>query len=524
MKKEFNVTGACFPHKHYMVDISGKIAEIIELVKRGKYFVINRPRQYGKTTTLNMLTSFLNTQDEYLPINISFEGIGSEGFQNANAFSKVFYRQLRNVLIYGKDKQLADFFKTAPSLDFMDELGDWITEWVSLSGKKVVLLIDEVDKSSNNQLFLDFLGMLRNKYLQRYNPGQFTFYSIILAGVHDIKTLKLQIRTQSETKYNSPWNIAVDFTIKLDFSPDEIQTMLKEYALDQQVTMDIPLIAKKLFYFTSGYPFLVSYLCKVVYEELLPAKTNREWIAEDLDKAFQMTLQHSNTNFDSLIQNLENNKKLYDFIFKIVMDGVDFLYNPHDPLIYMGRLYGILSEIQGKVHVHNLIYDQIIYNYMTSKQASAGSVTSASPTAHYLDNEGNLDIRKVFAKFQVFMKENYSRKDQVFWERNGRLLFLAFLRPIINGRGFDFKEVQIAEEKRLDVVVTFDRKKYIIELKIWRGPTYHQEGLQQLSQYLERQQVDTGYLLIFDTRKEYAQSEKWETVTIQGKTIISAWV
>lgn len=158
MKKEFNITGACFPHKHYMVDISGKIAEIIELVERGKYFVINRPRQYGKTTTLNMLTSFLNTQDEYLPINISFEGIGSEGFQNANVFSKVFYRQLRNVLIF---------------------------------------------------------GMLRNKYLQRYNPGQFTFYSVILAGVHDIKTLKLQIRPQSETKYNSPWNIAVDFTLFL---------------------------------------------------------------------------------------------------------------------------------------------------------------------------------------------------------------------------------------------------------------------------------------------------------------------
>lgn len=206
------------------------------------------------------------------------------------------------------------------------------------------------------------------------------------------------------------------------------------------------------------------------------------------------------------------------------MDGVDFLYNPHDPLIYMGRLYGILSEIQGKVHVHNRVYDQIIYNYMTSKLASAGSVTSAGPTAHYLDNEGNLDIQKVFAKFQVFMKENYSQKDQVFWERNGRLLFLAFLRPIINGRGFDFKEVRIAEEKRLDVVVTFDRKKYIIELKIWRGPAYHQEGLQQLSQYLETQQVDTGYLLIFDTRKEYARPEKWETTTIQGKTIISAWV
>ena len=52
----------------------------------------------------------------------------------------------------------------------------------------------------------------------------------------------------------------------------------------------------------------------------------------------------------------------------------------------------------------------------------------------------------------------------------------------------------------------------------------HQQGLQQLSQYLETQQVDTGYLLIFDTRKEYTEPEKWETTPIEGKTIISAWV
>ena len=38
----------------------------------------------------------------------------------------------------------------------------------------------------------------------------------------------------------------------------------------------------------------------------------------------------------------------------------------------------------------------------------------------------------------------------------------------INGIGFDFKEAQISEEKRLDVVITIQDKKHIIELKIWR--------------------------------------------------------
>ncbi|HLP58037.1 MAG TPA: hypothetical protein VK186_04370 [Candidatus Deferrimicrobium sp.] len=68
-----------------------------------------------------------------------------------------------------------------------------------------MLMIDEVDKSSNNQLFLDFLGMLRNKYLKRDKPGEFTFHSVILVGVHDVKTLKTKMRKNSEAKYNSPW-------------------------------------------------------------------------------------------------------------------------------------------------------------------------------------------------------------------------------------------------------------------------------------------------------------------------------
>ena len=42
-----------------------------------------------------------------------------------------------------------------------------VIKFVKESSKEVILFIDEVDKSSNNQLFLSFIGMLRNKYLAR---------------------------------------------------------------------------------------------------------------------------------------------------------------------------------------------------------------------------------------------------------------------------------------------------------------------------------------------------------------------
>jgi predicted AAA+ superfamily ATPase len=81
MEKKFNVTGTCIPNKHYMVDTSNKIGKIMKLINSEEYFIINRPRQYGKTTTLFLLNKTLKEKEAYLPIKISFEGIGDLIFE-----------------------------------------------------------------------------------------------------------------------------------------------------------------------------------------------------------------------------------------------------------------------------------------------------------------------------------------------------------------------------------------------------------------------------------------------------------
>ncbi len=101
-------------------------------------------------------------------------------------------------------------------------------------------------------------------------------------------------------------------------------------------------------------------------------------------------------------------------------------------------------------------------------------------------------------------------------------MFLAFLKPIINGIGFDFKEAQISQEKRLDVVVTYNRYKYVAELKIWYGEEYHKKGLKQLVEYLDVQGLDKGYLVIYDfnKNKEYKQHK----AIVEGKEIYMVWI
>lgn len=65
MTRYFNTEGVCRPNVHYMVRLEDRLAQIRkQFVDRGKYFVINRGRQYGKTTTLMLLREYL--KDEYI--------------------------------------------------------------------------------------------------------------------------------------------------------------------------------------------------------------------------------------------------------------------------------------------------------------------------------------------------------------------------------------------------------------------------------------------------------------------------
>ena len=134
----------------------------------------------------------------------------------------------------------------------------------------------------------------------------------------------------------------------------------------------------------------------------------------------------------------------------------------------------------------------------------------------------DLDFEKILLRFQQFIKEQYSTIDSKFIEREGRLLFLAFIKPIINGVGFDFKEVQISEEKRLDIIITYLSNKYLVELKIWRGEEYHQKGLKQLYDYMDIQGLGNGYLVIynFNKNKEYKHKE----LIYGDKKIFIVWV
>lgn len=171
--------------------------------------------------------------------------------------------------------------------------------------------------------------------------------------------------------------------------------------------------------------------------------------------------------------------------------------------------------------MHNRIYEQLIYDYLASKLLTS-TKERLNFGGFFLNDDGSLNMQGVMNKFQAYMKEQRSKKDLDFLERQWRLIFSAYLSPILNGQGHSFREVETSDEKRLDIVVTYLQYKYIIELKNWRGAKSHQRGLNQLVTYLDIHGLNNGFLVIFDTRQE----KTWDIQTIEhkDKSIYAVWV
>lgn len=409
MEKRFNSTGVCVPRKHYMVDISNKLREIKKLIDNEFYFTINRPRQYGKTTTLNELRKAL--KKDYLVISISFEGIGDKVFEDEEVFSKTFVEILSDSIVLTYEEESKRLLSLAKGIKNIKDLSKVITNFVKNASKEVVLFIDEVDKSSNNQLFLSFIGMLRNKYLAREVEEDFTFKSVILVGLYDIKSLKLKMRPQEEAKYNSPWNIAVDFNVDMSFSPEEISTMLQEYSNANNTTMDIKVISEEIYFFTNGYPFLVSRLCQIIDERIFK-DSKSSWTKEDVQRAVKLITNEENTLFQSIVKNLENNNELYDLVNRILVNNETIIFNILDPVINLGVTYGIFKNSSNGALISNRIFEEVIYNYMVSKlRTKTKDMTLYNFKNNFITPENGLDIEKILIRFKQYMKENYSEKD-----------------------------------------------------------------------------------------------------------------
>jgi len=523
--REFNVTGLCVPDMHYMVDISEKVEQIFKLVEGKKYFTINRGRQYGKTTTILRLKKRL--PEDYICASISFQYSDDKMYADEEGFCQGLLNRINDALSFINEEEAKLW------------LDDGVTSFIKLNyfirerckGKKIVLIIDESDEASNNEIFVRFLKMLRDKYLFRNAGDDYTFHSVILAGVYDIRNLKQKACTErsrsmvlagkytpsaGESSMNSPWNIAIDFNIDMSFSAKEIETMLVDYENDHHTGMNISEIAWEIRFYTSGYPYLVSRICLLIERDL-----DRNWTLEGVQEAIMIILDENSTLFDDLFKKIEENEGLYSLMFDLTIGKIKLTYNADNPPTKFGLMFGFLSKGADGLKVHNLIFEIRIANYFASRNATEwrkNKIIQTSANEIIKDNVFNMEL--CLTRFKMHYAEIYTAKDTDFLERDGKLIFLTYLKPLLNNTGFYHFEPETRDHGKIDLVIDYLKQQFIVELKLWYGESKHKAAYEQLANYLKSKNMDSGYLLTFDFRQQGDESlseSKW--VEWDGKRI-----
>ncbi|MCD8022231.1 MAG: ATP-binding protein [Lachnospiraceae bacterium] len=500
--KSFNTEVVCNPKKHYMVDISEKVDRIInKYVENEKYFSINRGRQYGKTSMLRALSRRLGEKYYCLSISLAWSNaIFASDFQLVTGFIQRVSKAMRQ--IHMPEEVIRSWGLAVDAGDPFAGLDARITELCANSDREIILMIDEADRASDNQRMLQLLELLRDKYIAREDGMDQTFKSVILAGVYDIKNLKIRIRPEAEHRYNSPWSVpiraenrerrpalrqrrtimagspwtvAAEFDEDPSFSAADIAGMLQEYENDHQTGMDIQIVSEMIYAYTSGYPVLVSAICKRVDENV--AGTARfpdckaAWTREGIVAATRMVENSNMSLLEDMIKQLKDYPALKDSLRGILFEGETVAFNNHNEVLNLARMFDYIKPVDGQVAVSNRIFEVVLYDYFLSEEEIDNATKKdAELNKSQFIKDGRLDMEALLLRFAEHYAYVYTDNDQKFVEKYARKIFLMYLKPVINGTGNYYIEAQTRDQKRSDIIVDYHGEQFLIETKIWNGP------------------------------------------------------
>lgn len=525
--RSFGTYGHVRPEQHYIVPRTTEVADFINRVKAGRYIVLFAPRQTGKTTFFRLALNTLTAEDPtYFPILLDFQIM-------RGATSAVFYHRFYQMIcmqiesIFEKrggapSEALTQFLANTTLNDdfsmllFFNQLASLLD---SDSHKevpaftRVVLLIDEFDGIPRT-VISNFLYSLRQIYLSQEMQCP---YSVGIVGVKSIAQLDYD-------RSVSPFNIQDEFKLP-NFTLEQIQELFQQYTNEVGQAF-APEVIASIHKQTAGQPFLVNRFGQILTEELDIPKTETFTMAH-FSKAHAQLLEEDNTNLTHLTTNIRRDRRFETLLMRITAAEESVNFNLRNELISELFTYGVIAKgADGLCEILNPIYLYCILQ--TFKPLINGLEHEYLPAdtdagfGDYLTPAGHIDLVSLLDNFRDFIGRAGFRILQVPdtpRESVGRHLLLAYLDQFVKlVGGVMHIEVQTGRG-RMDLIITHNQRKYIVETKVWRGASRYQAGKKQLAAYLKLEGVREGYYVVFDHRVE--PGPRLETETVEGVKIRS---
>ncbi|WP_188187876.1 AAA family ATPase [Nonomuraea sp. SYSU D8015] len=496
-RKYFNTTGPCDPRIHYVVPSQPRLPEARQLIDLDRFFVIHAPRQSGKTTMLHSLEYELTKEGAAVVVAISCEeaSVAGDDYEAAELI-------LLDALRWATDSAPGSWLEAAPGA----RLGAALRALAAQCELPLVLLIDEIDALYGESLKV-VLRQLRIGHNDRPRGVPFP-NSVVLCGLRDVREYKIASGGDA-TRLGaiSPFNISVQSLRLGDFTREDMEELYGQHTAEtgQEFTKEALAAAWN---FTRGQPWLINALgWEITFWMRVPPE--EPITAEHMEQAKERLIRARATHLDSLVA------KLYEPRVKRVIEPVlagmpiDFDAVFTDDFSYVRDL-GLVA-LGSTVEIANPIYREVILRVL----GFGVEVNVAHDSRSFVLSDGRLDLLKLLREFTAFWKQHGEAifRGITYHEAACQITLMAYLHRIVNGGGLLDREYA-AGTGRLDVYLRWPYgerqvQREAMELKVWRPGQRDplDEGLTQLDRYLDRLDLETGYLVIFDRRPEAAPME-----------------
>ncbi|ODS33731.1 MAG: Archaeal ATPase [Candidatus Scalindua rubra] len=484
----FEKSGVVNPEVSYYVPlkvVNTDNLDVKTMVDMGRYFSIFAPRQSGKTTSFRRFCESLEQNNIYITILLSFQDCKSlDVKQFYNSIETELYAQLIKRLkdVYCDKLEIVNKFLESQRLtDHLAFKSLFIRLNEIIESKKIVIFIDEFDGIPSSELE-NFLCTLRELY-QRYKEiKQKALYSVGLVGIRNI--------TKLVVGGVSPFKIADRVNLPR-FSLKNVEDLYAQYTeeTNQPFTEEA---VQKVYEETRGQPWLVNRLGTILTVNVKP-ETLEPIIEDDVEKAVKILLKEQNNHFDNLIEKAKQYKERF---VEIVFNGVE--YDPDEEEQNLLELHGLISEDNDKAIVANNIYKKRFVKMFFREVSSHVDLTGKR---YYLE-DGFLNMELVLSEFEKYIARigvrAFYEKGRTY-EKTGQFLLTAWLYQFIAGTDGDLRYECPTGLGRMDILLTFKGRKYIIETKIKRYKGILDEAVAQLrDKYLKAERVAEGYVIVFD--------------------------
>jgi AAA-like domain len=466
----FNSSGPNIIAQHYTLMRPDLVLEGLEKVHNDRYFTIWAPRQTGKSTYFQLLTSELE-KEGYKVAHVNFEN-----FKSATLDSFL--------------EHLNQHLKTFWDVDFSEStLQGIFTKINDIKDKKLVLIIDEVE-GINPIFFGDVLHSVRNVYHSRQRHG---LKSVILVGVSNIVGV-----VQDNA---SPFNIADNLNVPY-FSDAETHELLGQHESETGQLFD-PSVKDKISEITANQPGLVNGFAALL------VKNNATKSVIDYDDYLEVENWYLNEAIDKNISNIINKAQRHrEFVERLLFTEAKIKFQIHRPDIKELYVNGVISnDADGNVTFRVPLYKKCLYvAFYPYINGEGDRIRGDEDVDTFLLPNGQLDMNKIIEGFKQYADRRgfrYFREknpDGTFTSLKEAALMYSFdtylnaLMFLVGGKTYLEPTVALG---RSDMIINALGQEYVVETKVYSDTVQFAEGKIQLAYYIKKLNLLRGDYLVF---------------------------